>query len=442
MADETTLKIRLDEANTPAKLAQLQMELKKTFDVQISGSKEQLRAANDVVVVGNKLAAQRALTLTDNGKMMKSYFTLGQQLRQNKFAVLELAQAAGMDKMGLGGIFMAFTGGGGLLAGMIAGTAAFGAAASSAMEKTKALKAELRELRGDLAGAAAERLAEAQGRDTNVGVGMPGTGFGIWVDMIFGGANRAQQAVDIQKAFIAEKAALIGEIGPGTSVTNYAWAQDAEEKTREREMQRRHEGEDIEANYYKYRKQMISPEFGALRPKSLVELGQGLKSVSGYGTPSKLGLDVGPSQAVKTMEAVKEGAISAGSAITQYIGGALRSSLNDGQNLALTLVSIGIQTAMTLAGGTWGKIAPIFRFASGGSFTSAGPGFVPMAGGGMAMVHPNERIDVTPMRNARLSRGGGGGGGVQYIVLDTRLRSGDIYLSQVRGSQMAKSRTL
>jgi hypothetical protein len=112
----------------------------------------------------------------------------------------------------------------------------------------------------------------------------------------------------------------------------------------------------------------------------------------------------------KTFDYISSAARSAGHAISSSIGGALRESLGLGKDLGDQILGIFLQLGLNIATGGLMSELGIGGYASGGSFITRGPALIPSRGG-MALVGESgpERIDVTPMRQSRLSRGGGGG---------------------------------
>lgn len=115
---ENTVKIRL-EAQGIQTLGQLEQAIKKA-KLELKGiavgSSEFVVAQKKLVGLKEAASELAQQTYTANGRMMQSYFRLGEELRRNRFAMVELAGAAGFDRAGLGAVLRALAGGGGILA--------------------------------------------------------------------------------------------------------------------------------------------------------------------------------------------------------------------------------------------------------------------------------------------------------------------------------------
>lgn len=158
MADEVlSLRVQLESAKTQKDLETLRRQTTEFRKAQLLGSKEFQQAARLEVDVKNKLHGLNVQAYSDNAKMKESYFQLGKDLRQHRFAALQLADAMGANKTALGGVMMAMAGPGGWIAGVTAGLAAMISTVVNTRNNIRDLKKELRSLQADTP---QEQLAE------------------------------------------------------------------------------------------------------------------------------------------------------------------------------------------------------------------------------------------------------------------------------------------
>jgi len=163
---ENTVKIRL-EAQGIQTLGQLEAAIKKAKtelkNLPLSGAERDRGVANLVAL--KEAAGQLGReTYTQNAKMMQSYFSLGEELRRNRLAVVELAGASGFDRAGLGSVMRALAGGGGILA-VVGGLTALINLVRDTNAEIKKLDEQISDLSGDRLPWLLKHLEELQNQD-------------------------------------------------------------------------------------------------------------------------------------------------------------------------------------------------------------------------------------------------------------------------------------
>lgn len=167
MADSNELKLllKIDGVETLGKLRDALKSAKKELATLPTESKEFQKLAQQISITGTRIGELSQATLTANGRMMQSYFRLGQQLRASMLAgggldgvIRQLAMSIGMlqtkgvamDAMLKGVIRSAFTPFGIAVLAATAGLAAYNKLTSDAEAKEKAHAESLKKINQEL----------------------------------------------------------------------------------------------------------------------------------------------------------------------------------------------------------------------------------------------------------------------------------------------------